>query len=360
MVPQLLRAMSGDSPSAGAGPFGELTAAVVGAGRMGRRHLHAVRKLGLPLVGVVDRSQDALREAANEHSLDDARLFRDMGSLYDSRVPNVLVVSTTADSHCALTCEAAARGVKFVLVEKPMAVSVEECDRMIATCSSHGTRLAVNHQMRFMEQYTRPRALLESDEYGGFKSMTIVAGNFGMSMNGTHYVEAFRYMAAEPVARVAAWFSDDAVPNPRGARFEDRAGALRAVTATGKRLYMDISSDQGHGVQVTYAGRNGIITVNELTGDMTTSVREAEYRDLPTTRYGMPARLGQERIAPAEVIDSTAAVLKALLTGTDSVEGEHGRLAVQVLAAAHSSAEQGGVECEVEDCCDPPRSFPWA
>lgn len=337
-----------------------LTAAVVGAGRMGRRHVHAARKLGLSVTGVVDRSRDALLEAAREHSLDEKMLLPDTASLYRSRVPEVLIVATTADSHCALTCEAAERGVKYVLVEKPMAVSIAECDRMIAACGEHGTRLAVNHQMRFMEQYSKPRTLLESEDYGGFTSMTVVAGNFGMSMNGTHYVEAFRYMAGEPIARVSAWFSDDTVPNPRGARFEDRAGVLRAVTRGGKRLYMDISSDQGHGVQVTYAGRNGIVTVNELTGEMSTTVREAEYRDLPTTRYGMPARLAHERIAPAEVIDSTAAVLRALLTGVDSVTGEDGRLAVRTLVAAHVSAEQNGRECQVGDALDRERVFPWA
>ena len=34
-----------------------------------------------------------------------------------------------------------------------MASSVAQCDEMIATCASAGTRLAINHQMRFMDQY---------------------------------------------------------------------------------------------------------------------------------------------------------------------------------------------------------------
>lgn len=336
------------------------TAAVVGAGRMGRRHVHAAKKLGLSIEGVVDLSRDALAETAREHSLADELLFADPRALYGSAVPDVLIISTTADSHCALTCEAARAGVKHVLVEKPMAVSLEECDRMIAACEKSGTCLAVNHQMRFMEQYSKPKALLATEDFGGFKSMTVVAGNFGLCMNGTHYVEAFRYMADEPASQVSAWLAEEIVPNPRGARFQDRAGVLRAVTADGKRLYMDISPDQGHGVIVMYAGRNGFITVNELTGDMTTSVREAEYRDLPTTRYGMPARNGRERIAPAEVIDSTAAVLNALLTGQNNVGAEDGRLAVQVLVAAHASADSGGALVAVDDSLDRKRSFPWA
>lgn len=337
-----------------------LSVAVIGAGRMGRRHVHAARKVGLRVVGVVDVSADSLAEAKREHGLGDELLFEDTASMYRSVVPDVAVISTTADSHCSLTCEAAQLGVRYVLVEKPMAVSLEQCDRMIAACSKSGTKMAINHQMRFLEQYSRPKALLDGEAYGGFRSMTVVAGNFGVSMNGTHYVEAFRYMAGEPPIEVAAWFADDIVPNPRGPQFADRAGVLRAVTASGRRLYMDISPDQGHGLQVVYAGRNGIIAVNELTGAMATSVREAQYRDLPTTRYGMPAETASERIAPVEVIDSTAKVLGALLDGKNSVTPEHGRLAVQVLVAAYTSADQGGLPCAVDDRLDPHREFLWA
>ena len=168
-------------------------------------------------------------------------------------------------------------------------------DSMLKCCALNGAKLAVNHQMRFMEQYTLPRLLLESKSYGGFKSVSVAAGNFGIAMNGTHYFEMFRFMAAEPAARVSASFSTKKVPNPRGAQFEDAAGRLRIETASGKRFFLDCSSDQGHGVFVVYMARNGRITIDELTGEMIEVVREAEHRDEPTTRYGMPAEVGEGR-----------------------------------------------------------------
>jgi hypothetical protein len=167
-------------------------------------------------------------------------------------------------------------------------------------------------------------------------------------------------MANENPVEVVAWFSPGVVANPRGEQFTDRAGAMRVVTSAGRRLYMDISGDQGHGVHVTYAARNGIIAVNELTGEMTTSVREKRYRELPTTRYGMPALNAQEQIAPAEVVDSTAQVLRALLDGRDSVTGEHGRQAVEVLVAAHHSADNGSSAIRLGKAIDHDRVFPWA
>jgi predicted dehydrogenase len=231
---------------------------------------------------------------------------------------------------------------------------------MIATCARRGTKLAVNHQMRFMEQYTEPRRLSQSAEYGGLASMTVVAGNFGFAMNATHYFEAFRFMAGEEPVEVTAWFSPGMVPNPRGERFEDRAGSIRAVTASGKRLYMEIGADQGHGLLAIYACRNGTITVNELTGSMATSVREAQYRELPTTRYAMPAIEDQLAIRPADVFEPSAAVLKALLAGENSVSGADGRRVIELLVAAYESAAAGSVPVRLDGKLDRSRRYPWA
>ncbi len=327
---------------------------------MGRRHIKVIRQLNLELSGVFDTSPASLKLAQDEHGLDSRQLFGDLEKLYAEAKPECLIIATTADSHCILTCMAAERGVKYILVEKPMAVSLEECNRMIETCHRHGAKLAVNHQMRFMEQYTEPKRLFATEAYGGLASMTVVAGNFGFAMNGTHYFEAFRFLADEDPVEVTAWFSPEAVPNPRGPQFQDRAGCIRAVTASGKRLYMEISANQGHGVRSVYACRNGMITVNELTGEFYSTEREEQYRELPTTRYGMPAVNSLRTIQPAEVIDTSAAMLTALLNGANSMSGEEGRRVVAILVAAYQSAEQGSVPVRLDDKLNQNRVFPWA
>lgn len=337
-----------------------MKAAVLGVGRMGRRHIQVARKAGFDVAAVYDVRRESLAQAQEEYGLADDVLYDDLDRLYSAVRPDCVIVATTADSHAALAEMAAERGAKYILVEKPLAVSLAECDRMIEVCRRHGARLAVNHQMRFMEQYTEPKRVAASPALGGFASMTVVAGNFGLSMNGTHYFEAFRFVAGEDIAEVSAWFSDDVVANPRGPQFEDRAGSVRAVTKSGKRFYMEIGVDQGHGVRVIYGCRNGMITVNELSGDMISIEREEEYRSLPTTRYGMPAVERQSKISPAEIIDTSVAVLRALVDDVDSVTGEYGRQAVLALVAAHESARRGGVAVKVADVAGRSEVFPWA
>ncbi len=337
-----------------------MKAVIIGAGRMGIRHIQVARTAGLDLVGVCDARPDALQQASVA-GIDASRQFADAGVMINKVMPEVVIVATTAPSHEPLVNVAAERSAKYILCEKPMATSIAACDRMIETCKRHGCHLAVNHQMRFMEQYTQPRQMLESDEFGGLASITVIAGNFGISMNGSHYLEMLRFMAGSPPIEVSAWFSDAAVANPRGPQFEDRAGSVRAVTQNGVRFYMDAGDDQGHGVRVVYAAKHGQIAIDELIGEVTVSVRKAEHRSMPTTRYGMPWDDRRLTIAPADAVAPSVAVLRALLERKNFPTGEDGRLAVMGLVAAHLSDENGHVPIRLNDrAVDRDRVFPWA
>ena len=335
--------------------------AAIGVGRMGRRHIEAVRRLGFEVAGACDVSEESLAIAASEQGITRKQQFREPAAMIRATRPDCVIIATTAPTHCEYTLLAAEAGVPFVLCEKPMAISLAQCDRMIEVCRRNGTALAINHQMRFMEQYTAPKALLLSDSFGGLRSVTVVAGNFGLSMNALHYFEMFRFMTNEEPQHVSAWFSRETVPNPRGVQFEDRAGCVRMTTPSGRRFYLECSADQGHAIQVIYAGAFGQIIVDELRGVMTTSAREEQYRNLPTTRYGMPAVLNTTSIEPANIIAPSAAVLRALIANENYPTGEEGRLAMASLVASYVSDENGHAEIDLlHDALPAQREFPWA
>jgi len=294
-------------------------------------------------------------------ALRSSSIYTDLTSLLDSENLELLVISTTSDCRPGLTIEAIRRCVPKILCEKPLATSLAGAKEMQDSAEGSLVHVAVNHQMRFLPQYLIPKALLDSEAYGCLKSMHVVAGNFGMAMNATHYFEAFRFLTAESPAYVSAWFDSAILPNPRGPQFQDVSGCIRVTTASGRRLYIDASADQGHGVQVTYMGRNGRITVDELTGSMTTMVRSAENREAPTSRYGMPVEIQQRQIPPVELVESTKAVLQALLAGAGYPTLDDATLAVKTLVAAYHSHRKGGVPVRLADIADDdPEVFPWA
>lgn len=326
---------------------------------MGLRHITVAKSLGFEVAGIFDPSQSAMDAALKQHELGAETAFKSAQEMLEAVKPDALVIASTAPSHCEYVCAAAASGVRYILCEKPMAVSLEECDRMIQVCRASGTILGVNHQMRYMEQYTRVRDLAQSVEFGGLRSMTLASSNIGFSMNGSHYFEAFRYLTGDEIDIVAAWMDQTLLANPRGPQYQDRSGQLRGVSKSGKRLYMEIGADLGHGLQLIYGCRNGQIFSDQLSGMLRLSRRQAQYTQLPTSQYGMPADEEILNIAPADIVLSTKLLWQDMLTNRSFPDGACGRYTVSGVIAANMSGERDGVAIRLGDVSQD-RKFAWA
>lgn len=76
--------------------------------------------------------------------------------------PQVDIVSITAPNvlHCQITLDAAAAG-KHVIVEKPMAMSLEECDAMIAACERAGVHLFYAEELFFTPKYVKAKEMAD-------------------------------------------------------------------------------------------------------------------------------------------------------------------------------------------------------
>ena len=333
--------------------------AIIGAGRMGLRHIAVAKSLGFEIVGVCDPSDAATESALNKHELGADVAFKSVPEMLSSVKPEALVVASTAPSHCKYVCDGAAARIRFILCEKPMAASLQECNRMIEACRESGTVLGVNHQMRYMEQYTRVKQFAQSSEFGGLQSMTVAASNIGFSMNGSHYFEAFRFLTDEKVIAVSAWLDKARLANPRGVQYEDRSGQLRGISSTGKRLYMEMGADLGHGLQVVYGCRNGQIFSDQLSGTLRLSRRQKQYAELPTAQYGMPADEETITIPPADVIVSTRLLWQDLLSNGQFPDGSCGRYTVSGVIAANISGEMDGAPVRL-DSVSQDRVFAWA
>ncbi len=78
---------------------------------------------------------------------------------------DAIYVATPVHLHAEQTIAAAERG-KHVLCEKPMALNVAECDRMIAACRSNDVKLGVAYYRHFYPAVRRVKELVESGELG--------------------------------------------------------------------------------------------------------------------------------------------------------------------------------------------------
>ncbi len=112
-------------------------------------------------VGVCDASRDRSEAFASRYG---AKAFDDLGSLLASGV-DVLVIATPHPLHAGAAILAAQAGV-HVLVEKPLAARLEDCDAMLQAARDAGTLIGVVSQRRFCEPVLRMRQAIDLGQIG--------------------------------------------------------------------------------------------------------------------------------------------------------------------------------------------------
>jgi predicted dehydrogenase len=117
---------------------------VVGVGSLGYHHARIARELPeTTLVGVHDASGERLHHVEQDLGV---RGFATLPELLDQVDACIIAVTTSAHEEVALT--ALERGV-HVLIEKPIAPTIEAADRILATAERHGATVQIGHVERF-------------------------------------------------------------------------------------------------------------------------------------------------------------------------------------------------------------------
>ena len=140
-----------------------LSVAVVGAGGIGQAHLKAIAALdSVHLAGVTDVDADRAQAAVTTYG---GRAYARLEDVLEDDSVQAVHLCTPHNAHADQAVLAAAAG-KHVLVEKPMALTVADCDRMIAACEAAGTTLMVGQVMRYWPINHRVRELIRTGAIG--------------------------------------------------------------------------------------------------------------------------------------------------------------------------------------------------
>ena len=137
------------------------------------------------LLSVCRRDPDKLKQFAQDFEINHAYTL-DEDLIADPNI-DAVYISTPVDLHLPQTIACAEAG-KHVLVEKPMAMSVAECDQMIDACRENNVKLGVAYYRRFYPVVDRIKELIESGEIGKVLSVSAVTATaFAMSPGDDGY-----------------------------------------------------------------------------------------------------------------------------------------------------------------------------
>ncbi|MBI3436917.1 MAG: Gfo/Idh/MocA family oxidoreductase [Proteobacteria bacterium] len=188
--------------------------------------------------------------------------YSDVDAMCADEQVEAVYVSTPHQFHAANVLAAAARG-KHVLVEKPMALALADCQAMIAAAHAAGVRLVVGHSHSFDAPIRRAREIIASGAVGPLRMITAVnytdflyrprrpeellteCGGGVLFNQAPHHVDVVRFLGGGRVRSVRALTANwDARRATEGAycallAFED--GAMASLTYSG---YAHFDSDE--------------------------------------------------------------------------------------------------------------------
>ncbi|QJX00568.1 Gfo/Idh/MocA family protein [Frigoriglobus tundricola] len=137
--------------------------ALVGCGKVASIHAAALRSLpDVEFVAVCDVSADRADAFATRYGV---RPFTDLGAMLRDARQDVLIIGTPHPLHAEAAVQAAEAGV-HVLVEKPLAANLADCDAMLAAARKSGITFGVISQRRFYEPVQRMKRAIDEGKIG--------------------------------------------------------------------------------------------------------------------------------------------------------------------------------------------------
>lgn len=178
-----------------------LRVGITGFGFMGQTHYKCWKALkGAEVVAVCDVNpnivEDTKRAVGNIGDTEEAvdfsslRLYTDFEEMLKSAELDAVSITLPTSLHADFSIRALASGVN-VFCEKPMALNVEDCERMIAEAGRSGKVLQIGHCVRFWPEYAKAKQIVDSGEYGRVIAAT------------------FQRLGAAPTWSIDNWFLDE-------------------------------------------------------------------------------------------------------------------------------------------------------
>lgn len=334
-----------------------LNFALVGCGRIAKRHseLLGLNQIeGASLVGLCDIVEEKAKDLGNQFNIP---YYTDMDKMMQSESIDVVVVLTPSGLHAKHVVNLAQYG-KHLMVEKPMALTVEDAESMIYACDQNNIKLFVIKQNRFNVPVVKLREVLESGRFGKLILGTVRVrwarhqayydqdpwrGTWAMdggvlTNQASHHVDMLQWMMGDVesvFAKISTALADIETEDTAIVTLKFKSGALGVIEATTATRPANLEGS------ISILGENGTVVVGGVAvNEMKTwNFKDEQQGDLevlesfsvnPPNVYGFGHQAYYEHVV--NCIDFESANL---------VDGLQGRKSIELISAIYESAETG-------------------
>ena len=334
-----------------------LNFALVGCGRIAKRHseLLGFNEInGAKLVSVCDNIIDKANKIAEQFKV---AAYQDMDEMMKSESIDVVVVLTPSGLHAKHVINLSKYG-KHIMVEKPMALTVEDTENMIYACDANNVKLFVIKQNRFNVPVVKLREALNAGRFGKLTLGTVRVrwarhqayydqdpwrGTWAMdggvlTNQASHHVDMLEWMMGDVesvFAKMTTALADVETEDTAIVTLKFKNGALGIIEATTATRPTNLEGS------ISVLGEKGTVVVGGVAvNEMQTWVFEdnqdedsnilEEFSVNPPNVYGFGHQAYYEHVV--DCIKNGSANL---------VDGLQGRKSIELISAIYESAETG-------------------
>jgi len=344
--------------------------AIVGCGRISS--LHQIGYHGredAEIVAVCDIKKSQARKKGKEWGVE--KVYSDYQQVLEDKEVDLVEILTPHYLHCSMTLQAAQAG-KHISVQKPMALSAEEADAMIAAANKAGVVLRVYETFVYYAPAMRAKAMIEAGEIGEVRAVRMhvnsgtsdtawkvplsawlwrfnekLCGGGPLVFDHGYHLFSLGYYLGGPVEKVFAWIEHTPVKEAGGIvridapamiMFQYKAtrcyGQLDIEHTPKMRIYSDYYADDD---RIEVIGEKGILFINRYT---------TKTVDLPPLMLFKEGKTREIPVQGVEWHDSFSAttidfIEKLKTGGQPRLDGPTGKAVLQFTLAALQSAATG-------------------
>lgn len=142
--------------------------ALIGCGRISTNHMKAAVNNKLNIVGVCDILPEKMEEILEKHGLEKEETihrYTDYKELLEKEQPTLVSIATESGNHAEIALYCIEKGV-HVIIEKPMAMSIDDANKIINLAEEKNVKVSACHQNRFNVAVQELRKAVEAGRFG--------------------------------------------------------------------------------------------------------------------------------------------------------------------------------------------------
>ncbi len=140
--------------------------ALIGCGRISHNHIAAALKNELNIVAICDILPQRMDEKSEKFSLsDNVNRYTDYKQMLKEQSPELVAICTESGNHASIALDCIKAGCNLI-IEKPIALSLEDADAIVAKAAKKGVKVCACHQNRFNKSVQKVKEALDNGRFG--------------------------------------------------------------------------------------------------------------------------------------------------------------------------------------------------